>query len=133
MKFRAFLFAALLAVSSGNAADAALLRCSPEPGRLQVHVHGFGKGDRIPEGLDTFSAFVRAGADEYELETEHMTGSSMRENILRIAAQRELSAGAAAELAFEGVAAANGTAFDARITFRAEGRVMQGTVRCTLL
>jgi hypothetical protein len=109
------------------------LRCSPEPGRLQVHVHGFGKGDRIPEGLDTFSAFVRAGADEYELETEHMTGSSMRENILRIAAQRELSAGAAAELAFEGVAAANGTAFDARITFRAEGRVMQGTVRCTLL
>jgi hypothetical protein len=133
MKFRAFLFAALLAVSSGNAADAALLRCSPEPGRLQVHVHGFGKGDRIPEGLDTFSAFVRAGADEYELETEHMTGSSMRENILRVEGRRELSAGVAAELAFEGEAAANGTEFVARITFRAEERVMQGTVRCTLL
>lgn len=130
---RTLIFALLVATCWANAAQAALLRCSPEPGRLQVHVHGFGKGDRIPDGLDTFSAFVRAGADEYELDPEHMTGSSLRADVLRIEARRELSAGAAAELTFEGDAAANGTEFTARITFRAEGRVMQGTVRCTLL
>ena len=133
MNMRAVFFAALFAVSSGNAAEAALLRCSPEPGRLQVHVHGFGKGDRLPDGLDTFSAFVRAGADEYELDPEHMTGSSLRADVLRIEARRDLSAGAAAELVFEGEAAADGTEFMARITFRAEGRVMQGIVRCKLL
>lgn len=130
---RTLIFALLVATCSASAAQAALLRCSPEPGRLQVHVHGFGKGDRIPDGLDTFSAFVRAGADEYELDPEHMTGSSLRADVLRIEARRELSAGAAAELTFDGDAAANGTEFTARITFRAEGRVMQGTVRCTLL
>lgn len=130
---RTLIFALLVATCWTSAAQAALLRCSPEPGRLQVHVHGFGKGDRIPDGLDTFSAFVRAGADEYELDPEHMTGSSLRADVLRIEARRELSAGAAAELTFEGDAAANGTEFTARITFRAEGRVMRGTVRCTLL
>jgi hypothetical protein len=121
---RAAVFAVLLALSAGHAAQAALLRCTPEPGRLQVHVHGFGRGDRLPEGLETFSALVHAGADHYELDPEEM---------LRVEARRDLSAGAAAELAFEGTAAANGTEFLARVTFRAEGRVMQGLVRCKLL
>jgi len=130
---RAAVFAVLLSLSAGHAAQAALLRCTPEPGRLQVHVHGFGRGDRLPEGLETFSALVHAGADHYELDPEHMTGSSLREEMLRVEARRDLSAGAAAELAFEGTAAANGTEFLARVTFRAEGRVMQGLVRCKLL
>lgn len=123
----------LFAGGGGYAAEAALLNCTPEAGRLQVRIDGFGRGDRIPGGLETFTAFIRAGADEYEMFTEDMRASTMQEEVLRIEAERALSAGEAAQLSFEGKAAANGEDFIARVTFRAEGRLLHGEMRCRLI
>lgn len=130
---RRALLALLLMALTANGADAALLNCKPEPGKLRAFVDGFGRGDDLPEGLETFRAFIRAGADEYEMYPEHLTHASLRGQVLRISARRILSAGAAAEFSFEGEPGAAGSEFVARIAFRAEGRVMQGTVRCKLL
>lgn len=130
---RRLFFALLLAAGSANAADAALLQCSPEEGRVRAYVDGFGKGDALPEGLETFRAFVRPGADEYEFRPEHTTSSSLKDGVLRIEARRDLSGGAEAEFEFEGTAAPDGREFGARILFRSEGRVMHGTVRCKLI
>lgn len=124
----------LLAVAFfGNAAHAALLKCEPEPGRLRAYVDGFGRGEDLPAGLETFRAFVRAGADEYEMFPEHMTGASLRGGVLRIEARRMLSAGEAAELSLEAEVGAGGAEFPARIVFRSEGREMRGTLRCKLI
>ena len=123
----------LFAGGGGYAAEAALLHCTPEAGRLQVRIDGFGRGDRIPAGLETFTAYIRAGADEYEMFTEDMRASAMQEDVLRIEAERALSAGEAAQLSFEGKAAANGEDFIARVTFRAEGRLLHGEMRCRLI
>ena len=123
----------LAVVGAGAAAEAALLKCSPEPGRLRAFIDGFGRGEELPAGLETFRAFVRAGADEYEIFPEHMTAAALRGGVLRIEARRMLSAGEAAELVFEGEVAADGAEFPARIVFRSEGREMQGLVRCRLI
>lgn len=127
------MLALVLAAHAVNPAGAELLQCSPESGRLRAHIDGFGKGERLPEGLETFRAFVRAGADEYEFFPEHMTGSSLRGGVLRVEARRLLSAGAAAELVLEGQTGAESASFAALLTFRSEGREMQGMVRCKLL
>lgn len=130
---RRALFAALLAAGLHHPVQAELLQCSPEPGRLRAQIDGFGRGEALPGGLDTFRAFIRAGADEYEIYPEHMTASSLKDGVLRVEARRMLSADAAAELVLEGKVAADGGEFEAKIVFRAEGRVMQGAVRCKLL
>lgn len=132
MNMRRVLLALFLAASA-SAANAELLQCSPEPGRLQITIDGFGRGERLPHGLETFRAFIRAGADEYEIFPEHLTSASMREDILRIRARRVLWGDEAAELTFEGKAGADGVEFPAQVTFRSEGRVFSGTVRCRLL
>jgi hypothetical protein len=130
---RRVVFAFLLAIYSASAAQAALLQCSPEEGRLRAFVDGFGKGDALPEGLETFRAFVRPGADEYEFQPDHITRSSLKGGVLRIEARRDLSGGEAAEFEFEGNPPANGGEFAAKILFRSEGRVISGTVRCKLI
>ncbi len=130
---RRFALAILLSIGLTQSASAALLHCSPEPGRLQLWIDGFGRGDRLPNGLETFVAVIRAGADEYEIYPEHMTASSLQGDVLRVEARRMLSAGEAAELVLEGKAGANGEEFAVQATFRSEGRVMQGVVRCKLL
>jgi len=132
MKMLRFAIPLLAAVCAGNAANAALLKCEPEPGRLRVYVDGFGRGEDLPAGLETFRAFVRAGTDEYEMFPEHMTGASLRGGVLRIEARRMLSAGEAAELSLE-AEVGGGAEFPARIVFRSEGREMRGTVRCKLI
>lgn len=123
----------LFAAGGGYAAEAALLRCTPEAGRLQVRIDGFGRGERIPAGLETFTAYIRAGADEYEMFTENMRAATMAQDVLRIEAERALSAGEAARLTFEADVAGNGEDFVARVTFRAEGRVLHGETRCRLI
>lgn len=133
MRMLRFALALLAVAGTGNTADAALLKCEPEPGRLRAFIDGFGRGDSLPQGLETFRAFVRAGADEYEIFPEHMTGASLRDGVLRVEARRLLSANAAAELLLEGEVGAAGVEFPARITFRSEGRTMQGVVRCKLI
>lgn len=130
---RRVLFAMLLAAGPASAADAALLQCSPEEGRLRAYVDGFGKGDALPEGLETFRAFVRPGADEYEFRPEHTTRSSLQDGVLRIEARRDLSGGAEAQFELEGRTAAAGQEFQAKIVFRGEGRTIAGTVRCKLI
>lgn len=133
MKTPCFVLSLFAAVCAGNAAYAGLLKCDPEPGRLRAYVDGFGRGEDLPAGLETFRAFVRAGADEYEIFPEHMTSASLHDGVLRIEARRMLSAGEAAELSFEGKVDAGGAEFPARIVFRSEGREMQGALRCKLI
>lgn len=130
---RRFALAFLLTTFAANPADAALLQCAPEPGRLRAYVDGFGRGNALPEGLETFRAFVRPGADEYEFRPEHTTRSSLANGVLRIEARRELSGGAEAEFELEGRPAAAGEEFEAKIVFRGEGRIMTGAVRCKLI
>lgn len=128
---RASLAFLVLALSSAGA-KAELLQCAPEEGRLRVQIVGVGRGETLPDGLETFTASVRAGADEYEISPEHMTASSLKQNILRVAARRPLSAGEVAELTLEGKVVSGGE-FLAEVIFRAEGREMRGMVRCKLI
>lgn len=100
---------------------------------MRAFVDGFGRGDALPEGLETFRAFVRPGADEYEFQPGHITHSSLKGGVLRIEARRDLSGGAAAEFEFEGNPPASGGEFGAKIVFRSEGRTIPGTVRCKLI
>jgi len=121
----------LFALCMASNANAALLKCEPEPGRLAVYIHGFGRGDLLPDGLDVFTAFIRAGADQYDMQPENLVSASLREGVLRIEARQELSAGAVAELRFEGEAGTGGE-FPGRVVFRAEGRELRGSLRCKL-
>lgn len=133
MKLRVLTIAVMFAAGFSGTASAGLLQCEPEPGRLQVRIDGFGRGEGLPQGLEVFAATVHAGADLYEIEPEHVTRASLAHGVLRVEARRMLSAGEAAELVFEGETRASGAEFPARVTFRAEGREMRGIVRCKLI
>ncbi len=87
----------LLWISLTGIAQAGLLQCTPPDGaRLRAFVDGFGRGETLPEGLEVFRAFIRAGSDEYEMQPEHTTHSSLKDGVLRVEARRMLSAGEAA-------------------------------------
>ncbi len=124
----------LLWISLTGIAQAGLLQCTPPDGaRLRAFVDGFGRGETLPEGLEVFRAFIRAGSDEYEMQPEHTTHSSLKDGVLRVEARRMLSAGEAAEFVFEGRLGEDRKDFPGEITFRSEGRVMHGTLRCKLI
>ncbi len=133
---RAFALALLAIVSSAQAADALVLNCLRQPGRVQAYVDAYsGGGDSLKPPL-TFGvarALIRLGEDEYEFQAEHIKQAVLgSDRVIRIRGVQDLSAGATAEFRFEGTPPAKSASFVASLWVRAENREERGTVLCTI-
>jgi hypothetical protein len=133
---RATVFAAahgLLLLAGAQAAEATLLNCMRQPGRVQAYVDGFADSLKTPLSFDVVRALIRLGEDEYEFDAEHVKQAIVGgDGVIRIHAIQNLSAGATAEFRFEGTPAPKGATFIASLWVRAENREERGTVRCTI-
>ena len=136
MKPRALLLATFLGLGSVQAADAIVLNCLRQPGRVQAYVDAYSDGGDSLKPPLTFAvarALIRLGEDEYEFQADHMKQAVMgNDRIIRIRGIQDLSAGATAEFRFEGTPPAKGTSFVATLWVRAENREERGTVLCTI-
>ncbi len=125
---------ALAAIFSGmQAAEAIVLNCMRQPGRIQAYVDGHGSRLKAPLRFDVVRALIRFGEDEYEFEAEHVKEAMLgSDGVIRIRAIQNLSAGATAEFRLEGKSPSEDAPFIATIWMRAENREDRGTVRCSI-
>jgi hypothetical protein len=125
--------ALLLALGSAQAADATVLNCLRQPGRIGAYVDGHAQSATQPLRFDVIRALIRFGEDEYEFESEHVKEATMgADGVIRIHAVRPLSAGATSEFRLEGTPPRKGASFVAALWVRAENREDRGTVLCTV-
>jgi hypothetical protein len=134
---RAFVLAAFMLLAQSHAAGAMVLSCFPLRAegavKIDAYVDAFAQGEYPPKTLEAVRVLVRFGEDPYEYHPEHTKESTIRDGVLRLHLFQALSAGATAELRFEGKIAANkGEQFTMRMQIRGEQRVGQGQVRCTI-
>ena len=129
--------ALLVLAGCAQAAEAMVLSCLPagRKGEQQseVYVDGFARGEYPPKDVDTIRVLARFGADVYEFFPEQTKALELREGVMRIHLVQPLSAGASAEIRFEGkLAAKKGDEFTMRFTMQNERRSGQGDVRCRI-
>ncbi len=125
---------ALVAILSGvQAAEAIVLNCMRQPGRIQAYVDGHGNRLEAPLRFDVVRALIRFGEDEYEFEAEHVKEAMLGgDGVIRIRAIQDLSAGATAEFRLEGKSPPKDAPFIASVWIRAENREDRGTVLCEI-
>jgi hypothetical protein len=125
---------ALIGILSGvQAAEAIVLNCMRQPGRIAAYVDGHGSKQNAPLRFDVVRALVRFGEDEYEFDAEHVKEAMLgSDGVIRIHAIRDLSAGATAEFRLEGKPPPKDAPFIASLWVRAENREDRGTVRCSI-
>lgn len=129
--------ALLLSAAFAQAAEGMVLSCLPlrpkGEQQIEAYVDGFARGNFPPREIDTIRVLARFGADAYEFSPEHTKEMTLRDGVLHIHLHQPLSAGASAEMRFEGkLAAAKGQEFTMRFSMRDERRSGQGDVRCTI-
>jgi hypothetical protein len=137
MTTRVLAFALLMSASFAQAAEAMVLSCFPlrakGTGQIDAYVDGFAEGDYPPGKLNTIRVLARFGEDVYEFFPEQTRQLELRDGMLRIHLFQPLSAGASAEMRFEGkLAAQKGAQFPMQFSLRNERREGQGEVRCTI-
>jgi hypothetical protein len=125
-----------LAAFSG-VAEAMVLSCLPVGKKgerlIEAYVDGFSEGEYPPKKLDAIRVLVTFGRDIYEFFPEQVKTLDLRDGMLRIHLSQPLSAGASAEMRFEGkIAAQKGGEFVMQFSIRNERREGQGEVRCTI-
>ena len=129
--------AALALFVSGGASQAMVLSCLPVGPKgqrnIEAFVDAYVPGDYPPKTLDSVSVIARMGEDIYDYSTEHTKLAEIRGDGLRIHLLQPLSAGATAEVRFEGtIAPKKGEPFALQMFVRNERRSAQGSVRCTI-
>lgn len=135
--FSRFAFSLLLLAGLSQAAEAMVLACLPTGKRgeqqIEAYVDGFSEGEYPPKKLEAIRVLVTFGKDLYEFFPQHTRQLELRDGILRIHMAQTLSAGASAEMRFEGkVAAQKGEEFNVHFSIRNERREGKGDVRCTV-
>jgi hypothetical protein len=135
--FRRFLFSLLMLAGLSHAAQAMVLSCLPagKKGERQIeaYVDGFAEGQYPPQKLDAIRVLVTFGKDIYEFFPQQTQALELRDGMLRIHLAQTLSAGASAEMRFEGkLAAVKGMEFPMQFSIRNERREGKGDVRCTI-
>jgi len=134
---RRFAFTLLALAAFAQAADAMVLGCMPlrakGEGQIDAYVDGFAPGTYPPKTIDTIRVLARFGEDAYEFDPVHAKEVSLRDGVLRIHVLQPLSAGATAEMRFEGkIAAKKGEQFRLQFSIRNERRSGEGGVLCTI-
>lgn len=135
--FRRLALSLIALAGFAGAAEAMVLSCLPLRAKgeqqIEAYVDGSVPGEYPPKRIDEIRVLARFGADAYEFFPEQVKQVELRDGVLRIHLLQPLSAGATAEMRFEGkLADRKGAEFPVRFTMRDDRREGQGDVRCTI-